>query len=83
MAIGILVLALVGLLCCPLTSPVAWLLGHREVQAARRGEAPAGSQSLAQVGMLLGILGTVLLAFTVLLVFALGALAVAAALLGH
>src|SRR5437016_2659665 len=74
-AIAILVLAVVGLVCCQLTAPVAWVLGQQELRAIARGEAPAANHSLAQIGMVLGILGTVLLAFGLLWVFAMGGLA--------
>ncbi len=75
-AIAILVLGIVGLACCQLTAPVAWVLGHQELKAIRAGMAPAVNYSLAQIGMVLGVLGTVLLGFGLLWVFAFGGLAV-------
>jgi hypothetical protein len=74
-AIAILVLAIVGLLCCPLTAPVAWVMGQMELKAIAAGAAPQADQSLAQIGMVLGILGTVLLAFGLLWIFLFGGLA--------
>lgn len=82
-AIAILVLAIVGLVCCPLTAPVAWVMGHQEIKAVQRGAAPAANHSLAQIGMVLGILGTVMLAFVMLWVFAFGGLAALSVLLNQ
>jgi hypothetical protein len=81
--IAILVLGIVGLACCPLTAPVAWVLGRQELQAIRAGLAPPGNHALAQIGMVLGVLGTVLLAFGLLWVFAFGGLAALSGLLNH
>jgi hypothetical protein len=80
-AITIVVLGIVGLVCCPLTGPVAWVMGAQEIKAVQRSEAPAANQSLAQIGMVLGILGTVMLAFGLLWVFAFGGLAALSVLL--
>jgi len=76
-----LVLGIVGLLgsmgsccCClfmvpALCAPVAWFLGHRELSAIRAGRVAASEESSAQVGMILGIIGTAVLAlYLVLLV---------------
>jgi hypothetical protein len=82
-AITILVLAIVGLVCCPLTAPVAWVMGRQEVKAVQRGEAPAANHSLAQIGMVLGIIGTVMLAFGLLWLFALGGMAALSVLLNR
>ena len=79
----VLVLAVVGLLCCPLTSPIAWWLGAQELAAIRRGESPAGNQAAAQIGMILGILGSALLAFFLLWIFAFGGLAALSLLLNR
>lgn len=82
-AIAILVLAIVGLVCCPATAPVAWVMGQQEIRAVQRGEAPAANYSLAQIGMVLGILGTVMLAFGLLWIFAFGGLAALSVLLNR
>src|SRR6266498_1832570 len=74
-AITILVLGIVGLLCCNLTAPVAWALGHQTLRDIRLGLAPPQDHSLVQIGMVLGILGTVLLAFVFLWIFFFGGLA--------
>jgi hypothetical protein len=80
-AITILVLAIVGLLCCPVTAPIAWAMGQSELKAVRRGAAPAANEALAQIGMILGILGTILFVFFLVWVFGIGGLAVLSSLL--
>ena len=80
-AITILVLGILGLLCCNLLSPVAWVMGHGELRDIRAGQAPPQDYSLAQIGMVLGILGSLLLAFALLWLFALGGMATLGVLL--
>ena len=82
-ATTILVLSIVGLLCCPMTSPVAWILAARELKAIRRGESPVANQAAAQIGLVLGILGTALFAFFLLWIFAFGGLAALSILLNQ
>jgi len=54
-----LVLGIIGLVLCNILSPVAWYLGHKARQEARRaGRQPSGN---ATAGWILGIVGTVLL----------------------
>jgi hypothetical protein len=79
--IAILVLGIVGLACCQLTAPIAWVLGHQELKAIQAGLAPPANYALAQIGMILGVLGTVLLAFGLLWMFAFGGLAAMGVLL--
>lgn len=76
-------LAIAGLVCCPLTAPIAWVMGQGELKAIQRGAAPVANQSLAQIGMVLGIVGTVLLAFGLLWIFAFGGLAAMGVLLNR
>lgn len=80
-AIVILVLGIFGIVCCPVTAPIAWVLGRSELAAVRRGAAPAANEALAQIGMVLGILGTVLFVFFLLWIFAFGGLAALSVLL--
>ncbi len=80
-AIVILVLGIFGIVCCPVTAPIAWVLGQSELAAVRRGAAPAANEALAQIGMVLGILGTVLFVFFLLWIFAFGGLAALSVLL--
>lgn len=50
------VIALLGLL-----SPVAWYLGRREMKAIDEGRRDPAFRSNAKVGMILGIVGTVII----------------------
>jgi hypothetical protein len=59
-----LVLGLLGFLCCQLTAPIAWFIGRRELDAIAAGESPAAGESQARVGMILGIIGSAMLAVT-------------------
>jgi hypothetical protein len=59
-AVAALVCALAGLICCPVTSPLAWWLGWSEVRAVRRGASTADDSTLAAISMWLGVLGTAL-----------------------
>ncbi|MFA4029442.1 MAG: hypothetical protein GDYSWBUE_000440 [Candidatus Fervidibacterota bacterium] len=61
-AIWALVLGILGLIMCGLLAPFAWWLGASELHKIRVGYAPEGGYGLALTGMILGIIGTVLLA---------------------
>lgn len=65
-----LVLGLLGLLVCILLAPLAWYLGAAELKDIRAGIAPGGGDPVATIGMVLGIIGSVLLGFVVLAVLA-------------
>jgi len=56
-----LILGIVGIVCCQLCVPFAWLMGKQEIDAVRAGLAPATNEGMAKAGMILGIVGTVLL----------------------
>src|SRR5829696_5083904 len=80
-AITALILSLLGFIsCCHLLSPIAWYLGRQEQKAIREGRAPKAGEVLAQIAVILGIVGTLILAFFLLWVFFLGGLAVLSAL---
>jgi hypothetical protein len=77
-ATAALVLGIIGLLgnvgscCCCLSlflglcSPVAWYMGHKELQAIAAGlSSPAGAGN-AKAGMVCGIIGTIVLALYVI-----------------
>ena len=57
----VLVLGILGLIVCQLFSPVAWYVGHQELKAIRSGRSPSSDEGIAKVGMVLGIVGTILL----------------------
>lgn len=62
-AIWALILGILGLIMCGLLAPFAWWLGASELRRIRLGFAPEDGYGLAFAGMILGIIGTALLAF--------------------
>ena len=77
-AITALVIGLIGILTCcgTVLSPVAWYLGSQEQKAIREGRSPAAGEALAKVAIILGIVGTAVLALLILWIFLMGGLAV-------
>ena len=71
-----LVLGIVGILCCNLCAPIAWYVGRQELGAIAAGQSPEAGKGLAQAGMILGIIGTVLLVFVLFWVILGGGMAV-------
>ena len=72
----ILVLGIVGLLCCNLLGPVVWYMGKQELQGIAEGRLPAANEGTAKAGMILGIIGTALLVFGILWIFFFGGMAI-------
>lgn len=69
-ALVVLILGILGVSMVPLTAPVAWYLGN---QALKEIDAQPGRYSRrdwVKVGRILGIVGTALLAFVVLMFLA-------------
>jgi hypothetical protein len=56
----ILTLAILGILCCMPLGIVAWILGVIDLGEMKRGQMDPQGQTLTQVGMVLGIVATVL-----------------------
>ena len=80
-AITALILSLLGFsTCCHLLSPIAWYLGWQEQKAIREGRSPQQGEVLAKVATILGIVGTLILAFFLLWVFFLGGFAILSAM---
>lgn len=75
-ALAALILGIVGLLCCNLLGPVAWIIGSQEKKAIARGESSKAGETMAQIGFILGIIGTVLLILSVLWMVLWGGLAI-------
>jgi hypothetical protein len=71
-----LVLGIISIVCCAFLGPVAWILGKQELNAIAAGQAPASGEGVAKAGMILGIIGTILIAFGFLWVVFWGGLAV-------
>lgn len=78
-----LVLGILGVVCCQLCAPFAWYIGNQEVKSVKAGTSPATNQGFAMAGMILGIIGTLILLFTLLWVVFFGGLAVMGAMFGN
>lgn len=72
----ILVLGILGVVCCGLLAPVAWIMGSSELKAIRAGSASAAGEGLAKAGMILGIIGSVLLILSLMWIFFAGGMAI-------
>lgn len=75
-AVTALIVGILSLVCCPVLGPFAWYLGQQERKAVREGRSASASEALAVAGMVLGILGTIYLAFALLWVLFFGGMAV-------
>jgi len=64
-AIIALILGLCGIFICPIASPFAWHYGGEAEQTVRASGGQVGGAGLATAGKILGIIGTVFLAFYV------------------
>ena len=62
-----LLLGLVGLFAFPPVAPAAWIVGRNEVRAVDAGRRHPRGRALGQAGLVLGVVGTVVLAFWMLL----------------
>jgi hypothetical protein len=77
----ILILGIVGLVCFPadlICSPLAWIMGGKDLKAMQAGEMDPEGQGLTKAGWICGIIGTVL----AVLGLCCGAAQVAIALMG-
>ena len=72
----ILVLGIVGLLCCNLLGPIVWYMGKQELQGIAEGRIAAANEGTAKAGMILGMIGTALLVFGILWIFFFGGMAI-------
>ena len=75
----ILVLGILGIVCiCGPLAIVAWVMGNNEVQAIDAGRRDPANRGTANAGRILGIIGTVLLAISIvwLIMFFAGAFAI-------
>jgi hypothetical protein len=61
-ATTVLVLGILGLVCCGPLGIVAWVMGQNEVQAIDAGRRDPTNRGTANAGRILGIVGTVLFA---------------------
>jgi hypothetical protein len=81
-AIAALVLGILSLVCCNLMGPVAWIIGHNEGKAIREGRSSPAGEQYAKIGMILGIVGTVILSLCVIWMF-FGGIAVISSILSE
>lgn len=58
----ILTFGIVGIACCIIFAPIAWIMGQSDLAQIRSGRMDPAGRSLTQAGMVLGIIGTLLLA---------------------
>ncbi len=57
----ILALGVIGVACCNICSPIAWVMGQGDLKQIREGQMDPTGRGLTQAGMVLGIIGTVIL----------------------
>lgn len=67
-SIMVFILGLFGLLACQLLAPFAWRLGNQELAAIDAGRRDPIHRGLAQVGRIMGMVGTALIAIAVIAV---------------
>lgn len=71
----ILVLGILGIVCCQVFGPIAWIMGRTELAKIRQGLISAQDEGMVKAGMILGIIGTILFALVLLWVVFFGGLA--------
>ena len=67
-SVTVLVLGILGIVVCGLCGPFAWSMGNRVVAEIDRSGGQLGGRTEANVGKILGIVSTVLLIGSILLV---------------
>jgi hypothetical protein len=75
-----LVLGIIGVVCCQICAPFAWYIGNQEVNAIKAGTAPIAGEGAAKAGMILGVIGTVLLALSAVWILFFGGMTALSAL---
>jgi hypothetical protein len=71
-----LIFGIIGIVCCPLCGPIAWVIGKQELDAIAAGRSAKEGEGLARAGMILGIIGTAFIALSLLWIFLWGGMAV-------
>jgi hypothetical protein len=61
----ILTYGIVGIACCIILAPVAWAMGQADLQQIRDGRMDPAGRGLTQAGMVLGIIGSIILAIQI------------------
>jgi hypothetical protein len=78
-----LVLGIVGLVCCQIAAPFAWYMGNKELAAIAAGTSPASNEGMAKAGKIIGIIGTLLIAFWLVWIVGFGGMAVVGGLMNQ
>jgi hypothetical protein len=61
----LIVLGVLGILCCPICAPIPWILGANDLKKIDSGTMDPAGRTQTKVGMILGIVGTGLLVLRV------------------
>jgi len=56
----ILILGILSVTCCLICGPFAWIMGSQDMKSIREGRMDPAGKTQTQVGMILGIIGTLL-----------------------
>ncbi len=67
-----LVLGILGLVVCGVLAPFAWSMGNRVLTEIDSSQGHLGGRSSANAGRIMGIIGTVLLGFSLLVLIGVG-----------
>ena len=63
-----LVLGILGIVCCSVLGIVAWIMANNELEGIREGRRNPANEGTANASRILGIIGTALLALSVIAV---------------
>jgi hypothetical protein len=61
-------MGILGIVLCGILAPFAWSMGNKELAAIDSGLRPPQNRSTANAGRILGIVGTVLLGISIVLI---------------
>lgn len=78
----ILVLGILGIVCCNVLGPVAWVMGNNALTTLNQGGGDESQRGLVVAGRIMGIIGSVLLILSVLWMVFFGGLTILAGLTG-
>ena len=56
----ILILGLVGMVCCPFIGIIAWVMGNSDMKAMAAGTMDRNGEGMTKVGKIFGIVGCVI-----------------------
>lgn len=66
-ATTVLILGIIGLICCSIVAPFAWVQGKKVHEEIVNNPGQYSGESEANIGKILGIIGTVLLAISIVI----------------